>query len=328
MSIATVSRVLNGYPFVSDAVRRRVLDAVDALGYRPHASARSMRSGRSRAVGFVVSDISNPLFALIARGAESVLHPEGYSLVLANSDNEPSREAEAIAALHERRVDGLVIAVANERVSGLARELELFPATVLVDREVKGSRADAVLSDHAAGMDAALDHLESLGHRRIALIAGSQRQRGGRARHAAFRAAHERLGLDLDPDLVRSGEHSRETGYAAARDLLTGDAPPTAAIAGNNQIVTGFLAVVRDLGLRIPGDVSLVACDDIDLTRLNDPPIDVIERDPLELGRAAARSVLARLSEPAAPPCRVVLPTTFVVRGSTAAPARPGALAR
>jgi DNA-binding LacI/PurR family transcriptional regulator len=171
-------------------------------------------------------------------------------------------------------------------------------------------------------MGEALAHLAALGHRRVALIAGSQGQLGSRARVVAFRGKAKRLGLVLDPLLVRTGELSRETGYLATRDLLSLAEPPTALIAGNNQLTVGVLGALRDLGLRVPEDLSLVACDDVDLTRLHDPPIDVIDRDPLELGRTAAGLLLRRLGDLDAPARRVTLPTVFVRRRSSAAPAQ------
>lgn len=318
VSVSTASRVLNGYEFVSPQARSRVLVAVEELKYRPNVAARSMRTGTSRAIGFVVSDFSNPLFSAIAKGVDEIVHPHGYSLVLANSQNDSEREAEAIALLRQRRVDGLIVAVADERAPSLAERLEGFPATVLLDREVPGARADAVLSDHSSGMAQALAHLAGLGHRRIALIAGSQGQRGSRARVESYRASHVHLGLALDERLARTGELSAETGYLALRELLASDAPPTAVIAGNNQLFVGVLSALRDLGLRIPQDVSLVTCDDIDLSRLHDPPIDVIDRDPLELGRTAAHLVLARLEARDGPPLAETRATVFHSRASSA----------
>jgi LacI family transcriptional regulator len=181
-----------------------------------------------------------------------------------------------------------------------------------------GSNADAVCSDHAAGMTEALSHLASLGHRRVALVAGSVGQLGSRARILAYRRLAPRFGLDLDRRLVVSGELSRETGYLATRELLALAEPPTALIAGNNQLTVGALEALRDRGLRVPGDLSLIACDDVDLTRMHDPPIDVIDRNLEEHGRVAAELLLARLANASGPARRVTLPTRFLRRGSTA----------
>lgn len=325
VSVSTVSRVLNEYPYVSEETRRRVLETMEELEYRPDVAARSMRTGTSRAVGLVFSDISNPLFSAMAKGADSVLHARGLPLVLANSQNDPEREAELMSALRQRRVDGLIVAVADEQAPSLAERLSGFRASVLVDREVEGSRADSVCSDHASGMAEALEHLARLGHRRVALIAGSQGQLGSRARVVAFRKHAARLGLARSRGLVRTGELSRETGYLAARELLALDPRPTALIAGNNQLTVGVVNALHDLGLRVPDALSLVACDDIDLTRLHEPPIDVITRDPLELGRTAAELLLQRLQDPEAPPRRLLLPTSFVRRGSSGEAAVPAA---
>jgi DNA-binding LacI/PurR family transcriptional regulator len=320
VSVSTVSRVLNEYRFVSPETRRRVQTAMEELDYRPDLAAQSMRTGTSRAVGLIVSDISNPLFGVIARAVDEELHEHGYSLVLANSQNDPQREAELLLALRQRKIDGLIVALADERAPGLARRLASFGACVLFDREVPRSRADTVVADHAAGIGAALDHLAGLGHRRVALIAGSPGQYGSRARVDAHRAAVARLALDPDDALVWTGELSRETGYLAARALLAMREPPTALLAGNNQITVGVLAALRDLSLAVPRDLSLVACDDVEpLTILHDPPLDVVTRDVAAHGRVAAELVLDRLrGGTRGRPVRRVVPTEFVPRASSA----------
>jgi LacI family transcriptional regulator len=319
VSVSTVSRVLNDYPFVSDAARRRVLDTMAELDYRPDMAARSMRTGTSKAVGFVVADISNPLFATIAKGVDAVLYPHGYSLVLANSGNDPAHEADVLAALRQRRLDGLIAAVADESADGLAERLEGF-ATVLFDRDVPGSAADAVCSDHEQGVSEALAHLARLGHERVALAAGSQAQLGSRARVVAFRKHAERLALSLDAELFRCVEPTPASGYRVTRELLELADPPSAVIIGHNQLTVGVLEALRDLGVRLTDDLSLIACDDVDVTRLHDPPIDVVQRDLLELGEAAGRLLLERLVDRDAPPRRILLPTRLVSRSSTAPP--------
>jgi LacI family transcriptional regulator, galactose operon repressor len=319
VSVSTVSRVLNQYPFVSDDARARVLAAMATLDYRPDVAAQSMRTGTSRAVGFVVADISNPLFATIAKGVDAVLYSRGYSLVLANSQNDPQHEAELISTLRQRRVDGLIAAVADERAPSLAERLDGF-STVLFDREVEGASADSVCSDHEQGLVEALERLASLGHRRVALIAGNQGQLGSRARVLAYHSHAARQGLDLDPALLRTVEPSRVSGYDVAQSLAALDYRPTAVIVAHNQITVGVLEAFRDLGISIPGEISIVACDDVDVTRLHTPPIDVVSRDLLELGRAAGTLLLERLADRDAPPRRIVLPTQLVVRASTAPP--------
>jgi LacI family transcriptional regulator len=321
VSVSTVSRALNDQPFVRSEVRERVRTASEALGYRPDVAARSMRTGTTGAVGLVVSDISNPLFASIARAADSALSPRGYALMIANSANDPDHEAELISAFRQRRLDGLIIATANEGAPGLGVRVASFQAAVLLDREVPGSRSDAVLSDHAAGLREAMRHLAGLGHRRIALIAGTPGQRGSRVRIQTYDEELARLRFPRDRALCRAGEMTVADGYRAVGEVLALADPPTAIIAGNNQLFAGLFAAIRDLGLRIPEDLSVVACEETELTMLHNPPLDVVRRDMDELGTTAAELLLERLDAPRRRPRQVVLPTTFEARGSSAAPA-------
>ena len=321
VSVSTASRAVNGQPFVSAEVRERVLAATEELGYRPDFAARSMRTGTTGAVGLVVSDISNPLFATIARAADHALSPRGYALMVANSANDPEHEAELIAAFRQRRLDGLMIATADEGAAGLAGRIDSFQASVLLDREVPDARADAVLSDHAQGLAEALRHLVGLGHRRVALIAGMDKQRGGRVRIKTFLREGAELGLELDDALLREGELTVADGYRAVKEILALPRPPSAIIAGNNQLFAGMFAAIRDLGVRIPFDLSVVACEETEITTLHVPPLDVVRRDIDELGREAAKLVLERLDSPRRRRRHVTLPTMFEPRGSSAPPA-------
>ncbi len=320
MSVSTVSRVLNGQPFVRADVRERVGQAIEQLGYRPDVAARSMRTGTTGAVGVVVSDISNPLFASIVRAADMSLSPRGYALMVANSANDPEHEAELIAAFRQRRLDGLMIAVADEGSAGLAQRIDAFQAAVLLDRDVPGSRADAVRSDHAIGFADALRHLAGLGHRRIGLIAGTEAQRGSRVRIETYLDDASRLGLDVDAELLREGEITADDGYRAVGEILALPNPPTAIVAANNQLFAGMFAALRDLGVRIPDELSVVACEDTELTALHIPPLDVVRRDLEELGRNAAMLLLDRLAAPRRRQRVLVFPTTFEARGSSAVP--------
>lgn len=320
VSISTVSRALNGQPFVSADVRDRVQRASEALGYRPDVAARSMRTGTTGAVGLVVSDISNPLLAAVARATDLALNPAGYALMIANSANDAEHEAELITAFQQRRLDGLIIATADEGAVGLSNRVAAFQAAVLLDRDVPGSRADAVLSDHAAGLGDAIRHLVGLGHRRIALIAGTPAQRGSRVRIETYDAELEQLGVARDGALCRPGEMTVADGYRAVGEVLALPDPPTAIIAGNNQLFAGLFAAIRDLGRRIPDDLSVVACEETELTSLHNPPLDVVRRDMDDLGRTAAELLLARLATPGRRRRQIVLPTVFEARGSSGPP--------
>jgi LacI family transcriptional regulator len=316
VAISSVSRVLSNHPDVSPAMRARVLAAVRQLEYEPDFLAQSLRRGATLSVGFVVGDISNPLMADIVSGAESELRGAGYSILLMNSENDPSLDVAHVRFFLSRRVDGLILSLASERDP---RTLELLRAVdvpiVVVDRDVPPDvRASAVLSDHNAGMTAAVNYLLDAGHRRIALIAGSLDVRPGHVRVAALREAVALRGLP-NAGVIVSGSFTVDHGQAATHELLDLPIPPTAIISGSNQILVGCLRALRQRRLRVGRDISLVTCDDVPLVELYEPPIASISRDSVDLGRQAARLLLRRLHE-GIPQEIVITPTVFRPRSS------------
>jgi LacI family transcriptional regulator len=320
VAISSVSRVLSGHRDVSAVMRNRVLDAVAALGYEPDILAQSLRTGETMTIGFIVSDISNPLISEIALGAETVLREAGYAMIVVNSMNQPRLELEHISLMNRRRVDGLLLSLADENYPTLVGTLDrLSVPVVLVDRHLKSfDPVQMVLSDHRAGMEQALERLRLLGHRSIALINGNLAVRPSRERaNAVRRFAKANAEVSCS---VRSGTFTREFGYSAARELLTDQQAPTAIIAGSNQILVGVLKALRELELEVPTDVSLITCDDSPLAEFMSPALDTIKRDPERLGSEAAATLLSVLRGEAADP--VLLPTHFEQRASSAPPPR------
>lgn len=312
---SSVSRVLSGHPDVSPVMRNRVLDAVSALGYQPDMLAQSLRRGATMSIGFVVSDISNPLFAEIALAAETRLQERNYSLLITNAIRDPGKEADLLRMLSRRRVDGMLVSISDENHPGIRETVGgLQLPVVLVDRELPGVPS-AVLSDHARGTGDAVAHLISLGHRRIALINGSAAVRPSRERQQALRRACRGPGVSA---IVRHGAFSPDHGYKSTLDLLRGKEPPTAIIAGSNQILVGVLHAVRELGVRVPREVSLVTCDDLPLADFLTPALATISRDTAAIGRAAAGLLLDLIDDQ--PPRIEVLPTGFRPEGSCAPP--------
>lgn len=309
VALSSVSRVLSGHPDVSRVMHNRVLDAVAALGYEPDLLAQSLRRGATMTVGCVVGDISNPLLAEIVLGAETSLRAAGYSMMLMNSINEPEWDTAYIRQLRQRRVDGLLLSLADDGFDGTLSALDASDIPfVFLDRESRRLKdAGAVLSDHARGMTAAAEHLLELGHRRIALVNGSVNVRPARERAAALRRACRRHeGVTV---FIKSGDFGAGHGERATIELLRRPNPPTAIIAGGNQILVGVMRAVRDLHLRIPADLSLITCDDVPLTTFLQPSLATISRNPEEMGRAAARLLLDEMS--GGEPERVLLPTGF-----------------
>lgn len=321
VAMSSVSRVLSGHPDVSTTMRDKVLAAVEDLGYEPNMLAQMLRRGATQTVGFVVGDISNPLLAQIALGAEVALREAGYAMLLTNSVNEADLDATHIRLLQQRRVDGLLLSVSDETSTDTLNALaRTTTPRVLIDRDLpQADASSAVLSDHASGIAAAVNRLVELGHKRIALVAGSPHVRPTRERINALEEA-----VEANPGVVaqvRSGAFTETHGTAATRELLDGRRQPTAIIAGGNQILVGVLGELAARKLRIPGDVSVVTCDDVPLAKFFTPTLAMISRDPYEMGVVAARLLLDRLG--GGSPATVTLPTTFVAAGSCAPPATP-----
>jgi LacI family transcriptional regulator len=326
VAMSSVSRVLSGHPDVSRAMRQRVLAAVEELNYQPDLLAQSLRRRETLSVGFVIGDIANPLLADIVKGAETVLQEAGYSVLLTNSLGDSNVELANLRVLEQRRVDGLILSLANEDHEPTWHLLErLVTPIVIVDRDVPASlQASRALSNHAQGMEDAIAHLLELGHRKIGLILGNP-TRPARERRLALERAYERAGLPPTYRIIE-GEFSVEHGERGARELLDDPEPPTAIIAGGNQMTIGALRVISDRGIELGSALSFVGCDDVHVTELYQPPISVVRRDTEELGRVAAALLLAQMSrteesdEPAPPPPveDVLLPTEYVRRASCA----------
>ena len=321
VAMSSVSRVLANHPDVSHAMTEKVMRAVEELDYQPDMLAQSLRRRETRSVGFVVGDISNPLIAEIVTGAESTLHTNGYSMLLTNSLGDPLLEAAHVALLSHRRVDGLAISVLDEtHPEALGRLRELDIPVVVLDRNLSAEiPVSRVLSDHRSGMKAAGLHLLDLGHRRIGLIAGAA-VRPTLERRAGLEEAFAACGLPATYT-ADEGMFSVEHGAAAMRRLLDRPEPPTAVIAGGNQLMLGALRVVRERGIRLGQDLSFVGCDDVAITDLFQPAVAVVRRDNYAMGRTAAELLLGRLRD-GAPPSDVVLPTEFIARPSCSPPPR------
>ena len=321
VAISSVSRVLSGHPDVSADMRARVLDAVARLEYQPDFLAQSLRRGQTKSAGFVLADLTNPLMADIVHGAEATLRARGYSLLLMNSEGDPELDAAHIRFLQSRRVDGLILSLASETHGTTLDVLaQVTVPLVVVDRALDPSlRASAVANDHAAGMRAAVGHLVRLGHRRIALIGGSLETLPARQREEAVRAVIAEAGGAVEAQYL-SGTFSREHGARSTRRLLDDPDPPTAIIAGGNQLLIGALEVIGERGLLVGRDLSLVTCDDVPLATLHRPPIASISRDTVGLGATAATLLLDRLGDPPGPPMTAVLSTSYTPRASVAPP--------
>lgn len=315
VGIASVSRVLSGQPGVSPQMAERVLHAARELGYVPNALAQNLRRRSTRTVGFVCSDITNPLLASIVSGAESVLSAAGYSVLLTNSGGDAHVDAQRIEVLLQRQVDGLILLPALEDDAATLAVLAATEAPfVVIDRSLpQALLADAVLSDHYRGVGEAARALLDGGHRRLGLVVGRD-VRPSRERINAVRDAYTAAGLEPDV-LIEPGTLSVEHGSQALQRLLASPRPPTAVILGGNQLLEGALAVIKQHRLALGTQLSLVCCDDVPLGRLHEPPIATVMRDTGLLGKRAAERLLEQLGQRQGAE-HILLPTWFEWRGS------------
>lgn len=322
VSAMTVSRYLRG-----ERVRtaEAIGSAVERLSFRPSEAARALRSGRTMSIALVVPDITNPYFAAVVRGVESEARHAGYTVTLANCDEDRDLELRALESLLGR-VDGVILAPVDEadENGGLVTEAGL--ALVHLDRDTRaggrdGGRVDSVLVDNRGGAQAAVEHLADLGHRRIATIAGPAGSTPGRERLEGYLQGLAAAGLDVVDEYVVRADFKEAGGAAAVRRLCALAERPTAVFIANNQMTLGALSQLRRDGVRVPADLSVIGFDDHSFAELLDPPLTVIERPTEEQGSRAMRLLLDRLdgSAPGAPR-RIVLPTRLVARRSCAPP--------
>jgi LacI family transcriptional regulator len=300
-------------------MRHRVIDAVAALGYEPDLLAQSLRTRATMTVGFVVGNISNPLLSEIALGAETRLRAAGYSMLLANSMDNPELDCSHIRLFAQRRVDGLLLSVSDESSQPTIDALDRasFPL-VLVDRELRvEGRVSAALADHSQGMADAARHLAALGHKRVALVNGRPTVLPARERANTLRRVCRQLGLTCR---VRSGTFTDRHGERATEALLAEPDAPTAIIAGSNQILVGVLSALRSGGYEVPRDLSLVTCDEVPLSQFVVPPLSTIKRDPYEMGVVAAKLLLELMAGGC--PRSESVPTTFHPTSSCGPPAK------
>jgi LacI family transcriptional regulator len=327
VAISTVSKVFSGRGEVIPALRARVLAAAEELGYQPNYIAQSLRRGATDLIGFAASDLSDPFSAAIVAGAEYVLRPAGYALLVMSSSHDPNIDAANVRYLNSRRVDSILVSPSREDDRGLLAALAEFDGPVVaIESELRGHLpVDAVCADHRSGMSAAVEHLVGLGHRQIAALTGPVARRSGRERLAGLLDGLRAHGLE-DRALPIATEHDANEAEAAVLAMLNGSAPPTAILAGGLPLLVGTLRAVHRRGLAVGRDLGLVGWDDGPLTELSHPPIAVVDRDPYGLGAAAATLALRRLGHGGVrddgPARAEIRPARFIPRASCTAPDR------
>lgn len=331
VSKATAARALGDYGAVSDAVRDRVQAAAEQLGYRPNALARTMSTGRSNTLGIVVGDIENPFFAQATRGAADVANAAGFDLILSNSDEDAETEAKAIGVQLAKRADGLLVAPASSVETGNLRTIvDAGRPLVLFDRAAPELHVDTVIAANRSGSRDLTSLVVDAGHRRIAFIStiahprdfapGEKLSSSSVAERVQGFVETLRAAGVAEPERCVHLNARREGVGRLARRLLEGEDAVTAIVASDSLIALGVFRAARELGMRIPQDLSLVAFDDADWTGVTTPGITVMAQPIHEIGAEAAKLLIRRIRGDGGPPVTRVLDQHLIARESVGPP--------
>jgi LacI family transcriptional regulator len=322
VSIATVSRTINGSPLVSERLSKRVWQAIKQLNYFPNTHARTLVSGRSRLLGIIVENITNPFFPELVRSFEEIAVRNGYEILVSSSNSDPAVLTNCVRRMLERKVDGVAVMTFGEEEPVLDQLVYRNVPIVLAEFRLDDPKASTILLDYSTGIRAAVDHLHALGHRAIAFLAGPHHLHSAVTRENDFRAAVQAAGLTVQKKWVIECDHTLKGGVAGFAQLQRLGTRPTAIICSNDMTAIGVLRAAYIDGLRVPQDISVIGLDDIDFAEYTLPPLTSIRLSRTELARAAFDALRAQIENPANPrmPREFLVSTSLVERGSTAKP--------
>ncbi len=319
---STVSRVLNPATRgrITPEIVAKVNEAASALGYRPNQTARGLRTNRTRTIGVLIPDITNPLFPPIIRGIEDGLGANGYTAILVNTDNIAAREIDAASTMRARQVDGLILATARRDDPIVAECIADGLPLVLVNRTADADGVCSIVNDDALGIALAVRHLKALGHTRIAHIAGPRSLSTGESRRRSFLDVVKSEGLDADAALIaETTAFSEDEGLRACAQLISKNPGFTAIVAANDLIALGAYEAIADAGLKCPDDISVTGFNDMPFVDRLTPPLTTVRIPHYELGREAGRRLVDLIETPDSPARATTLQPELIVRGSTAA---------
>ncbi|HEX4757514.1 MAG TPA: LacI family DNA-binding transcriptional regulator, partial [Terracidiphilus sp.] len=308
---------------VREPLRKRVMDAVEAVGYQPSQLARGLRRDKTNMIGMVIPDVTNPFFPAVVRGAEDIAFANGYRLMLCNTDNDHAKE---IAHLNELRTylpSGLIVIPSNfsDLTAQAASYRKAGTAVVCVDRLPRDWNGDSVTADNEKGAYEATNYVLRQGHRRMAMITGPHHLTNSQNRLKGFKRALQEKGLHIGPEYVQEASFDKHGGYLKALMLLRMIGRPTAIFAGNDMIAFGALLAFRELGLRCPEDISLIGFDNLDLAEMTSPPLSSVSQPGYQMGTAAAQILIDRVRGDHGPAKHIVLETALKIRDSVGVPA-------
>jgi DNA-binding LacI/PurR family transcriptional regulator len=318
VSTATVSRALNGTAPIAPATRTAIDQAVEQLGYRANTIARSLVTKSTQTIAFLLPDITNPFYASLVSGIQEHTLRHGHTMLLCTTDGDPEREEQYLELLRAKQVDGALVdglVLPPERIARFVADG--FPI-VCLDRDVDSPSVPLVQVDNRLGARMATEHLLSLGHTRIAHVAGAEELRISEQRAAGYRDALAEAGVEADPRLTATGSFTEGGGYAATLALLESGAEPTAVFAANDLSAIGAINAIIESGWRVPVDVSVVGFDDLRLSAFTAPPLTTIHQPAVEIAHCATEILVDLIRGRSVHRLQYLLEPRLVVRSSTA----------
>lgn len=293
VSTATVSHVINNSRFVSEETKQKVLAAIERNGYTPNAHARSLATKQNHTFGLILSDLSNPFFPELVKSIQERAIELGYDITLGNTNYEPQRTLASVQRMLEQRVSGVAVMTSEMDVSLIERLAAREVAMVFLDVGKVGPYVSNIVVNYEKGIREGVEHLLELGHRRIAYISGPLRLKSAQRRHVAFTKTMKKYASSLHTEpMIFEGDFKATGGQQAVAEMLRNSPLPTAVIAANDLMAIGALRELRQAGLRVPADISVVGFDDILFSALTDPPLTTLALPREEMGRAAIEALL------------------------------------
>lgn len=322
VSVGTVSNVINGTAGVSARRRERILTVIREFDYHPNQVARSLKTNQTRIIGMVISDLSNPFFPQMVRGAEEVALKHNYLLVIFNTDDRVEREQSVLSVLRGRRADGVLLVVApnDGDVTHIQDALKAHLAIVCLDRVPPNVDVDSVSVDNVAGARGCVRHLIAMGHRDIGIVTGPDTLQTARERLQGYLEALKEARIKPNPELIGVGNFHTESGYSVGRQMLASGDRPTAVFVFNNTMTLGVLRAAEELGLRCPQDFAIAMFDDFPMADVFRPRLTAIAQPAYSIGYRGAELLIQKIEKKTqvSKPVHILLKTELKIRESTA----------
>lgn len=326
VSIATVSRTINGISTVDPKLAKRVLEVVEKLDFVPNTQARALVSGRSKILGLIISEITNPFFPELIQGFEDIAVDNGYEILVSSTNYDPRRMSHCIRRMLERKVEGVAIMTFGIEEPLLDQLAKRKVPMVFIDHGPDRAGISVLKIDYHHGIRQAVQHLAVLGHRSIAFVSGPHHLHSAQSRLAAFSKSMQECGIAPSPDYIIEGTHTLEGGAAAMEKLLATcslpDTLPTAVVCSNDLTAIGVLHKLYRTGLRVPDDISVIGFDDIHIAEVMMPPLTTVQMSRIDIAKAAFEALRSQVEspDPIAAPREYKVSTQLIVRESTSFP--------